>query len=251
MRFKNKARLRVHLRHHSGDKITACPYCGVFLASNSKLTDHLYRRVKAKVSVCIADAAKVGDERSVCCSLCHRQFETKRLLREHCRRHVMGYKCNYCIVTADSPSSLRRHIATVHAKERVYPCQFCEQRYFQRADLQRHEAVHRSDYTNDCEQCGESFRWRKQLLAHLRKHDSDYKPYTHLCHLCPAKYMSGFGLSRHLIGRHRCKVPEGFSRFHYKKCKDGFARLQTSRCLSRDLARKMGFIHDEPNSSSA
>lgn len=42
--FRNKANLRVHVRHHSGDKATACPFCGAFLASNSKLFYHLLRK---------------------------------------------------------------------------------------------------------------------------------------------------------------------------------------------------------------
>lgn len=44
MHFKNKANLRVHCRHHSGDKTAACPYCGVFFANNSKLIDHMLRK---------------------------------------------------------------------------------------------------------------------------------------------------------------------------------------------------------------
>lgn len=47
MSFKNKANLRIHIRHHSGDKATACPYCGVFFSNNSKLFDHILRRASS------------------------------------------------------------------------------------------------------------------------------------------------------------------------------------------------------------
>ncbi|VDO37646.1 unnamed protein product, partial [Onchocerca flexuosa] len=236
MHFKNKASLRVHCRHHSGDKTAACPYCGVFFANNSKLIDHMLRKNQ------IGPEALENEEfrTNYSCQLCQKQFGTQRLLREHCRRHVMNHKCKYCTVTVDSPSALKRHVAAVHAKCRLYTCCYCGHSFSQKADVDRHMVVHSNELAHKCGHCGERFRWKKQLTAHIRKHDKVYMPYTHLCHLCDAKYANGFGLSRHLIRKHKCSIPRGFTRFQYKKCKDGYARLQTKRCLSRSLAMNLG-----------
>lgn len=70
-----------------------------------------------------------GEVRTIySCHLCQKQFGTQRLLREHCRRHVMNHKCKYCAVTVDSPSALKRHVAAVHAKCRLYTCCYCGHR---------------------------------------------------------------------------------------------------------------------------
>ncbi|VIO97679.1 Zinc finger, C2H2 type family protein [Brugia malayi] len=241
MHFKNKANLRVHCRHHSGDKTAACPYCGVFFANNSKLIDHMLRKNQIG-----PEMLENGELRTIySCHLCQKQFGTQRLLREHCRRHVMNHKCKYCTVTVDSPSALKRHVAAVHAKCRLYTCCYCGHSFSQKADVDRHMVVHSNELTHKCGHCGEQFRWKKQLTAHIRKHDKVYIPYTHLCHLCDAKYANGFGLSRHLMRKHKCSIPRGFTRFQYKKCKDGYARLQTKRCLSRSLAIDLGCCVNE------
>ncbi|VDM98534.1 unnamed protein product [Thelazia callipaeda] len=247
MQFKNKTLLRIHCRHHSGAKVAACPYCGVFFANNSKLIDHMLRKNQI--------GAESGEQKIIySCHLCQKQFSTQRLLREHCRRHVMNHKCKYCSITVDSPSALKRHVMAVHAKSRLHVCYYCNHSFSQKADVDRHMLVHFNELAHQCEYCGERFRWKKQLTAHIRKHDAviftyfaftnimkSYVPYTHLCHLCDAKYASGFGLSRHLVQKHKCSIPRGFTRFQYKKCKDGYARLQTKRCLSKSLAKNLGY----------
>lgn len=44
MNFNDKSSLRCHIQHHSGDKMSACPFCGVFFVNNTKLLDHVSRR---------------------------------------------------------------------------------------------------------------------------------------------------------------------------------------------------------------
>lgn len=240
-KFKNKANLRVHVRHHTGDKAAACPFCGTFFSNNTKFFLHLLRKFSSNNQF---DANNSSD---LICKLCRKHFDSERLLREHCHRHIMNYKCNYCAVTVSSPSSLTRHIFTVHTRKRDYHCEKCSQKFAQKADLEKHSAIHSTELEFVCETCGEKFRWRKQLLTHARKHEKDYTLHTHLCHLCDAKYANGYGLSRHLMKKHNCQVPEGFTRFQYKKCADGFARLQTKKCLSKSLALKVGTAHDDSN----
>ncbi|VDK42053.1 unnamed protein product [Anisakis simplex] len=264
--FKNKANLRVHVRHHSGDKATACPFCGAFFASNSKLFHHLLRKSYpngSSESIIVSSAlscsetqvmpstaeehgaGRIAPTNGLVCILCQKRYECDRLLREHCRRHIMKHKCDFCSVVVDSPSALHRHIFSVHAKQRNYQCLHCPKRFAQKGDLQRHQAIHSDRLEFACEICDEKFRWRKQLVIHARKHDKDYKQHTHLCHLCNAKYANGYGLSRHLVKKHNCPIPDGFTRFQYKKCADGFARLQTKRCLSKALATKLGLPHED------
>ncbi|MFH4979773.1 hypothetical protein AB6A40_006482 [Gnathostoma spinigerum] len=245
--FRNKSNLRAHVRHHSGDKVAACPFCGTFFVNNTKMFDHMLRKLThySRGGLGANEFLPESSQRSVLtCILCQKIFESQRLLREHCRRHVMYYKCEFCTVTVDSPSALYRHILIVHAKEKPNKCEHCGKFFARISDLARHRAVHSNEPQHICEKCGERFRWRKQLLFHERRHSPNYQPHTHLCHLCDAKYVNGYGLTRHLMKKHGCLIPEGFSRFQYKKCADGFFRLQTKRCLSKRLAKQLGIDSD-------
>uniref|UniRef100_A0A0N5A926 Histone H4 transcription factor n=1 Tax=Syphacia muris TaxID=451379 RepID=A0A0N5A926_9BILA len=244
MTFRNKSNLRTHVKHHSGDKTTACPFCGAFFSNNSKLFNHMVRKVPANDNSCTS----LNASSAIACQFCQKSFESERLFREHIRRHVMNYKCQFCSTTVDCPSALHRHILNVHANLKQFSCKACPRKYAQKADLDRHiEAIHAADFAYDCSECGKKFRWRKQLVSHLRKHKEGYQPYTHLCHLCNAKYANGFGLSRHLKKKHKCQVPVGFTRYQYKKCADGFMRLQTKRCLSKSLALQLGIPSNDAN----
>ncbi|VDD90811.1 unnamed protein product [Enterobius vermicularis] len=241
MTFRNKSNLRTHVRHHSGDKSTACPFCGTFFSNNSKLFNHMVRKLSPN---------GMFEKYAVACHFCQKTFNSERLLREHIRRHVMNYKCQFCSVTLDCPSALHRHILNVHANLRQFCCNLCSRKLcvLNCTDLDRHVgAIHSNDLAHVCAECGDKFHWRKQLVTHMRKHKEGYQPFTHLCHLCEARYANGFGLSRHLLKKHKCKVPVGFTRYQYKKCADGFMRLQTKRCLSKTLALQLGIPSNDSN----
>lgn len=241
MTFRNKSNLRSHVRHHSGDKYTACPFCGTFFSNNSKLFSHMVRKISSNDD-------NTSSPSAISCHFCQKSFESERLLREHIRRHVMNYKCQFCSITLDCPSALHRHILNVHANLKQFSCKVCNRKFAQKADLDRHfGAIHSNDFAHICSECGEKFRWRKQLVSHLRKHKEGYQPYSHLCHLCDARYANGFGLSRHLLRKHKCRIPVGFTRYQYKKCADGFMRLQTKRCLSKTLALQLGIPSNDSN----
>ncbi|PIO61550.1 zinc finger, C2H2 type [Teladorsagia circumcincta] len=138
--FENKGDLRKHVRHHSGEKYCACPFCGRFFSRPDKLYEHLRKRAPIPV----------GSENQHSSETCAPLFQT---------------------------------------------------------DLIRHSAVHAPP---------------KELCTTALK-----QPY--LCHICESTYATGHGLTRHLSRKHECPIPEGFSRFSYKKCADGCYRLQTRK----------------------
>uniref|UniRef100_A0A915EJA4 C2H2-type domain-containing protein n=1 Tax=Ditylenchus dipsaci TaxID=166011 RepID=A0A915EJA4_9BILA len=219
MTMKSKTSLRVHVQHHSGDKMCACPFCGVFFANNTKLLDHVARRQEG--------------ETEFFCFFCQKNFKTARLLKAHCQRHVRNYKCSLCSIVLDNTFDLRRHVANVHAKIRNHFCTQCDRGFFQRSDLNKHMAVHSNEESFECSTCGQKYRWEKQLRQHEKAHDKDHIVSPYLCHLCGLKYRRGSALSKHFLANHQLDIPDGFSRFSTKN-----SIAQYELCKESDSTKK-------------
>uniref|UniRef100_A0A914QBA2 C2H2-type domain-containing protein n=1 Tax=Panagrolaimus davidi TaxID=227884 RepID=A0A914QBA2_9BILA len=230
-KFSQKSFLKAHLKcHHAGDRVCACPYCGTFLANTTKLSDHVHRR-------------QPTNDTPLICVLCQKKFSTSRLLKIHCRKHVKSVKCAYCDVVMDCASAVSKHMKIVHARIRTEKCPNCDQTFGLKTDLQKHiYAIHKTEPQFSCRYCDKKFRWEKQLRGHEKTHSDDYTPTPYLCHKCPMKYKNGSSLSRHFISQHNLPLPAGFNRFQYKKCHDGFYRLQTSRCISKNVVEALPFM---------
>ena len=168
----------------------------------------------------------------------------------------------------DCASAITKHMKLVHAKIRSEKCKLCDASFGLKTDLQKHiAAIHQKEPQFTCPQCPNlKFRWQKQLRLHEKSHNTvsylksdttlflvilnhnnvffqNYIADPYLCHKCTMKYKSGSSLSRHFTSVHNLALPTGFNRFQYKKCHDGYYRLQTARCLSNDVveASKLKF----------
>ncbi|XGW20534.1 hypothetical protein V3C99_003936 [Haemonchus contortus] len=226
--FENKGDLRKHVRHHSGEKYCACPFCGRFFSRPDKLYEHLRKRAPIPE----------GAENQHLCLLCQRRFGDERSLVNHVRRHINGRQCPTCGLAVQLPSDLHRHILVKHTERiKTLTCPDCEKSFYCTTDLIRHSAVH-APPKEKCPQCDERFRWKKQLDKHMITHSETALKQPYLCHICDSTYATGHGLTRHLSRKHECPIPEGFSRFSYKKCADGCYRLQTRKLVRTVLYEK-------------
>ncbi|KAI6197595.1 Zinc finger, C2H2 type [Aphelenchoides besseyi] len=199
----------------------ACPFCGRYICSTSRLIDHVNRNVEG------AD--------DFVCFLCNKGFASQRLLREHCERHVRTVQCPECPLVLQRESDLRMHIDTVHHKNRQFWCEMCSRR----SDLNKHIAATHTGQTLRCQHCALEFTWQKQLKHHMLTHEPDYIKSPYLCHICGSTYQRGSALSKHLRTFHKLTVPPGFTRFQFKKCHDNMFRLETERILSDELRKEM------------
>ncbi|KAK6015427.1 zinc finger, C2H2 type, partial [Ostertagia ostertagi] len=199
----------------------ACPFCGRFFSRPDKLYEHLRKRAPIPA----------GSENQHLCLLCQRRFGDERSLVNHVRRHINGRQCPTCGLAVQLPSDLHRHILVKHTERiKTLTCPECEKSFYCPTDLIRHSAVH-APPKELCTVCGERFRWKKQLDRHMTTHSVTALKQPYLCHICDSTYATGHGLTRHLSRKHECPIPEGFSRFSYKKCADGCYRLQTRKLV--------------------
>ncbi|CAI4222186.1 unnamed protein product [Auanema sp. JU1783] len=214
-----KGDLRRHVRYHSGEKYCACPYCGSFFGRPEKFYEHMKRNLPV-------------DQKPFVCMLCQKCFPDETLLSHHVRRHINVVQCRECGLALPASSDLEKHMVSKHStRERSFACNECSATFFTEETLQKHKSIHLPPQLK-CSYCGEMFRWKLQLTRHIAKHEN-LPEKNYLCHICDKKYSTGHHLTRHLISIHSCPIPEGFSRFYYKKCNDGYHRLQTKKLMKK------------------
>ncbi|GMT13456.1 hypothetical protein PFISCL1PPCAC_4754, partial [Pristionchus fissidentatus] len=221
-KFNNRASLRPHLRTHVGYKKAACPFCGEFFATMTKMYEHLSRRLK--------DSSN-GNSETTMCKLCRKQFPNEKALRLHCKRHIMRVKCDECGVLFTTKYDLTRHQEVAHSDvtaRLVCSTPDCTKTFTTNARLMQHLQLH-MERDVVCAECGEKFRWVKQLTKHIHIKHNRAAMSHYMCHVCHKVYEDGSSLTRHLKSKHAQKTPIGFARFQYKKCADDYFRLQTKR----------------------
>ncbi|XP_043255494.1 histone H4 transcription factor isoform X2 [Colletes gigas] len=135
--YANLYKLRDHMRHHTKEKIVACPDCGATFASNTKFHVHCKRQIPL-------------DVQGFQCSHCNKFYATEGILRDHMRFHVFNYKCTLCDMSCESPASLAKHVRYRHVSTRPFPCQLCNHAAKSQQDLDSHMSVHTNGPNFSC-----------------------------------------------------------------------------------------------------
>lgn len=135
--YPNLYKLRDHIRHHTKEKIVACPDCGATFASNTKFHVHCKRQIPI-------------DVQGFQCSHCNKFYPTEGILRDHMQMHVFNYKCSLCDMSCESPASLAKHVRYRHVSTRSFPCQLCNHAAKSQQDLDSHMTVHTNGPNFSC-----------------------------------------------------------------------------------------------------
>lgn len=146
------------------------------------------------------------EEKRLFCVECKTEFNTGKLLREHCTlnhpvRSQTGRECNYCDEKFEDYRELVKH-RKLHLKP--YFCQNCWTGFFKEKNLNSHTCIERQSTEietklQQCDQCGKSYP-RGYIKIHLLTH-SDNRKYS--CKYCPKKFKVPCSLNSHVLWNHK------------------------------------------------
>ncbi|XP_045190348.2 zinc finger protein 423-like isoform X1 [Mercenaria mercenaria] len=163
---------------------------------------------------------------------CDRSFMLKQGLNWTCG-YKPAIKCTFCHKTFTSLSARKRHERTVHAMERNFKCDHCEERFAYKWLMEAHAAKkhgigklftcacgqtfnRQSNLTQHanickavqgpgnetvCKVCTKRFKCKKYLDVHMKfQHDITTLP--SVCNICGESFTRPWSLTRHLKRRH-------------------------------------------------
>lgn len=228
LQLTNRHCMGRHIGTHTKNKAVACPTCGNMFATNTKFYDHCKRQIPIELH---------GYQ----CNHCYKYYPSKRILRDHMRRHVNHYKCCYCEMTCTTPAILSAHIRFKHLNARPFTCTSCGFAYRTKTDLRGHMMTHNPDPQYVCEEedCNFACRTKRALTKHMfLEHFVGDEP-VYCCHIamCEKRFKKGASLTKHLQNIHGFTMPSGHSKFIYRREEDDCYRLQTLRYESLEVSQ--------------
>ena len=141
---------------------------------------------------------------------CNMAFTTKVTLKRHIKSvhsKEKPYQCSQCLKKFNRKSHLTAHIEDLHMHNKVepYQCDQCFKKFSQKSHLTRHIGiVHKKEKPHACSQpgCAEMFGLKLNLRRHMIKVHNHEKPFPCVEQNCDEKFIERKNLRDHLRKAH-------------------------------------------------
>lgn len=114
----------------------------------------------------------VVQEDAAYCAECDKKFSKPCYLKQHNNAHHSGpraHKCSKCGKRFPTLKSLNKHM--LNHTDKPFACEYCENTYRHKHDLERHASVHFVDGNKFvCDVCGKGFQRKDHLVNHQNTH---------------------------------------------------------------------------------
>jgi len=121
------------------------------------------------------------------------------------------FNCDHCDKTFGMKGNLKRHINTVHLKQRNFKCEHCDKAYGLKGDLNIHiNTIHLKQKNFSCDLCECTFGVKGSLKRHINI--VHLKQQNFKCGLCDYTCGQKHHLQRHINTIHTNPKPKNMSR---------------------------------------
>ena len=226
--YSTKAGLQYHVKvkHHneSGSKVLECDVEGCHYST--KQSASLVAKHKARMH------NTNGDTKRHLCNTCGKTFYDKKELKEHDiaihkEKHLpcsycdklypsekhrekhentvhatqLAHQCDQCPQGYRHPSSLHKHILTMHSGEdaKKFKCDHCGKAFITNGKLKAHERIHTGEKRYSCPHCGLRFTDSSAMARHRKTHEGGSK---YSCDLCQKSYSQSYDVVKHKAAVH-------------------------------------------------
>lgn len=155
-RFKSNRDLAKHSELHTGQNKYSCSVCSNTFPIKGYLNIHM----------------KIHSERSFECDHCDKTFLSKENVKKHKRRllKLKPFVCEQCNKAYDTKYHLSCH-NKVHTGERPFNCLLCDKSFSENAILKRHVySIHTKEKLFPCDvgECQERFPNKNMMFSHKK-----------------------------------------------------------------------------------
>lgn len=138
-------------------------------------------------------------QQSKVCQICGMQFNTQYLAKRHMHNvHATekNFKCDICDQKFVSSVYLKAH-QRYHTNERTHVCLFCGKAFITGSDLYHHEKIHANKRAYRCEKCPKAFNTSSDLHKHKLCVHQDRSQWKHVCAICNRRFPLKTNLDAH------------------------------------------------------
>ena len=217
--FKRPSDLIRHIRIHNQDQPFKCRFCPRAFAIKSTLNSHL----------------KIHNEssRHHACTVCFKQFDSIKTLKEHQKDHVVvndinmepliltdqglvktdhrfksvyfptrnealqrKHRCNSCTASFKKSSHLKQHVLSVHSRLKPFKCDVCDKNFVTRGSLNGHLRTHTMDQAFQCSICPMVFTTKGSARRHMSSSHKVERLYV--CPICRKTFKTNVLCKKHM-----------------------------------------------------